>query len=458
MKETTEKQITKYTSRAELLEDLINWNESNGLPTKEEKYVTAFKEIHARLLRSNGEKFPIAGFIQKHKLSQVEVFLLLRLSVLDMQRSLAPGFYQVATLLDKGQTFGTRQELITILLDHKSALFTEGIFVFISGRIDVKKNLLMIPAAAQKAKSKKRTLNPKRVLAELNKYVIGQEEAKKQVVAGVFEHLAKCAASKNGQLFSKSNIFISGPTGSGKSYICERLAKILNIPYVHADANQYTQTGYVGMDVGDMLRPLTKQAKEGKLPVSIVFIDEIDKLRIGSEKWGSSSGNVQAELLRLIESTYYRLETKMALGKSISRWDISQVLFVVGGAFENLQVRHADKTVGFTQLPALQNRTLTADDFIGYGMMPELIGRFSYFVQLKGLEKNDLRQILLNPHNGPLQQYKELLHTSASVSPEVVETLVANAYERHLGARGLHQQVGQLFQAQFLENKVQIEI
>ena len=91
-------------------------------------------------------------------------------------------------------------------------------------------------------------------------------------------------------------------------------------------------------------------------------------------------------------------------------------------------------------------------------MLPELIGRFSYFVQLKGLEKEDLRKILFNPHNGPLQQYKDLLHTSNKVSDETLETLLDNACERHLGARGLHQQVGQLFQTQFLEKAVQIEI
>lgn len=457
MQETTKKQVKKYTSRAQLVEDIIRWNDLAGPATKEAEYVQTLKDIHARLLRSNGEKFPLAAFVQKHPLSQAELFLLLRISVLDLQRTMMRSFFQVPYLLEKGQVFGLRQELVSILLDRKSVLFTEGIFTFSDGQIVLKRNFLSAPAV-KKRRPKKRTLNPKQILAELNKYVIGQDEAKKQVVAGVFEHLMKCANAKKGQTFNKSNIFISGPTGSGKSYMCECLAKILKIPFLHIDATKYTQTGYHGQNVGDILKPLYDFIKEkNKLPVSIVFIDEIDKLREGNERWGVSSTNVQAELLRLIEASRYNLERRGPLATTVE-CDISQVLFVVGGAFEHLQVRHADKTVGFAHTPVVQERTLTADDYIGYGMMPELIGRFSYFVQLKGLEKDDLRQILLNPHNGPLQQYKDLLHTSTRVSPEVVETLINSAYERHLGARGLHQQVGQLFQDAFLENKVQIEI
>lgn len=456
MQETTKKQITKYTSRAQLVEDIIRWNDLAGPATKEAQFVQTLKEIHARLLRSNADKFPLASFVQKHQLSPAELFLLLRLSVLDLQRVMVSSFFQVPYLLDKGQVFGQRAELVSILLDRKSVLFTEGIFTYCGGKIELRKNFLAAPAVKKRA-LKKRTLNPQRVLSELDKYVIGQDEAKKQVVAGVFEHLIKCANAKDGQAFNKSNIFISGPTGCGKSYMCECLAKILKIPFLHVDATKYTQTGYHGQNVGDILKPLYDFIKEkNKLPVSIVFIDEIDKLREGGERWGVSSTNVQAELLRLIEASHYNLEKRSSL--TTVDCDISQVLFIVGGAFENLQVKHADKTVGFAYTPVVQERTLTADDYIGYGMMPELIGRFSYFVQLKGLEKDDLRQILLNPHNGPLQQYKNLLHTSTRVSSEVVETLVNSAYERHLGARGLHQQVGKLFQDAFLENKVQIEM
>ena len=334
--EKTTKKLTKYTSRAQLVEEILAWNDWSGSPTREAQYVQTFKDIYARLLLSNADKFPLASFVQKHQLSPVELFLLLRLSVLDLQRVMVSSFFQVPYLLDKGQIFGQRAELVSILLDRKSVLFTEGIFTYCGGKIEIKRNFLAAPAVKKRA-LKKRTLNPQRVLSELNKYVVGQDEAKKQVVAGVFEHLTKCARAKEGQRFNKNNIFISGPTGTGKSYMCECLAKILNLPSVHADASQYTQTGYVGMDVGDILRPLANEAKNGKLPISIVFIDEIDKIRQGSEqKGGAASTNVQAELLRLIESTFYRLESRLPIGKSVCKIDISQVLFIVGGAFENL--------------------------------------------------------------------------------------------------------------------------
>ncbi len=455
--ENKTKKVTKYTSRAELIEDIVHWNDTPVTACKEAEYVQNLKDIHTRLLRSDASKLPLADFVQKNNLSDVELFLLLRISILHLQRVLNASFFQISTLLTKGQIFGTRQEVLSILLDHKSVLFTEGIFIGLGDRIDLKVNFLTAPAS-RKRKVKKRTLNPKRVLAEINKYVIGQDDAKKKLVAGVFEHLTKCANAKNGQIFNKSNIFISGPTGTGKTYMCQCLAKILKIPFIHADASQYTQTGYVGMDVSDILRPLIPHSSAGKMPIAIVFIDEIDKIRRGSEGYGgAASTNVQVELLRLIESRRYRLQEK-SLIRNVMNFDISQVLFVVGGAFESLQVNHTDKSVGFTHAPIVKKETLTADDFIAYGMLPELIGRFSYFVQLKGLEKEDLRKILFNPHNGPLQQYKDLLHTSNKVSDETLETLLDNACERHLGARGLHQQVGQLFQTQFLEKAVQIEI
>jgi len=460
MENTTKKQVKvkKYTSRAQLVEDIIQWNDLAGPATKEAQYVQTLKDIHERLLNSDAEKFPLAEFVQNHKLSQAELFLLLRISVLDLQRIMALSFFQVPNLLSKGQVFGTRQELVSILLDRKSILFDTGILTFMGNKLELRKNFLEDPMPIKKHKTKKRTLNPKHILAELNKYVIGQDEAKKKLVAGVFEHLTKCANAKDGQVFNKSNIFISGPTGTGKTYMCQCLARILKIPFVHADASQYTQTGYVGMDVSDILRPLIPYASAGKMPIAIVFIDEIDKIRQGSEgRNGIASTNVQVELLRLIESRRYRLQEK-SMFRNVMNFDISQVLFVVGGAFESLQVKHADKSVGFTHAPIVKKETLTADDFIAYGMLPELIGRFSYFVQLKGLEKEDLRKILFNPHNGPLQQYKDLLHTSNKVSAETLETLLNNACERHLGARGLHQQVGQLFQEKFLEQPIQIEI
>ena len=455
MKKTnTSKTIKKYSSRAELIDQLTLWHAKCGVAIRQAECVELFKEIGSRLKKSNAKKLPLAEWVQQYKLNDTELFLLLFLSVSDLLRVITPSTCKITALLQTAQTFASSKEVLETLFDGKSILFSKGILAISGGMVDVRRNPLLLGLSTQTLHKTQRTFAPQRVLAALNKYVIGQEEAKKKLVAGVFEHLAKCSHSREVS-FTKNNIFISGPTGCGKTYLCQCLARILNLPFVHADASQYTQTGYVGMSVSNILKPLQALAKEkNKLPLSIVFIDEIDKLREGAERWGCSSSNVQAELLRLIESRFFTAED--AFSHKTTEWDISQVLFVVGGAFERLQVKHADKAVGFTHAPAVRQEFLSADDYIQYGMLPEFIGRFSYFVQLTPLGKEDLRKILLNPHEGPIHQYETLLHTAVRIQPEMVEEMVNQAYERRLGARGLHQQVGKLFQKHFLEQSVKI--
>ncbi len=444
--------IKKYTSRTELIEQLTRWHAKCGVAIRQAECVELFKEICARLKKTNGKKVPMAALVQEYNLNDTELFLLLFLATSQLLRLVTPSTCKATALLQTAQTFASSKEVLETLFDGKSVLFSKKILVLSGGLVDIKKNPLLAPPL-QTDRPTRRTFNARRVLAELNKYVIGQEEAKKQLVAGIFEHLAKCAQSPNIP-FTKNNIFISGPTGCGKTYLCQSLARILKIPFVHADASQYTQTGYTGMSVGNILQPLQALAKGRKLPLSIVFIDEIDKLREGSERWGVSSGNVQAELLRMIESRLFITEDP--LSHKTDEWDLSKVLFAVGGAFEKLQVKHADKSVGFTPAGTVRKEALSADDYIDYGMLPEFMGRFSYFVQLRPLAKEDLRQILLNPYNGPISQYEKLLHTSAAIGQELVEQIVNQAYERRLGARGLHQQVGMLFQEQFLQQTVKV--
>ena len=446
--------IKAYASRAELIEHLTNWHAKCGVAIRQAECVEMFKEIGARLKKTNGKKVPMAGLVQQYNLNDTELFLLLFLAISQVLRVITPSTCKVTALLSSAQTFASSKEVLETLFDGKSVLFSKKILVFSGGLLDIRKNPLLDYPSIKSTRTPCRTFSAKRVLTELNKYVIGQGHAKKQLVAGVFEHLAKCA-QKSDVPFTKNNIFISGPTGCGKTYLCQSLARILKIPFVHADASQYTQAGYTGMSVGNMLQPLQLLANDKKLPLSIVFIDEIDKLREGSERWGISSGNVQAELLRMVESQYFTTEDPIT--HKNTDWDISRVLFVAGGAFENLQVKHADKSVGFMQAAAIGQEPLSADDYIGYGMLPEFIGRFSYFVQLNPLEKEDLRRILLNPYNGPISQYKKLLHLpTAVIESEIVEEMVNRAYERRLGARGLQQQVGQLFQEQFLQQTVKV--
>ena len=450
---TKSKTIKGYASRTELIEQLTRWHAKCGVAIRQAECVELFKEICARLQKSNAQKIPMAGLVKQYKLNNTEMFLLLFLGTSQLLRVITPSTCKATALLQTAQTFASSKEALETIFDGKSILFNKRILSFSAGIVDIKRNPLLAPPASVSSRKTRRTFAPQRVLAELNKYVIGQEDAKKQLVAGVFEHLAKCSQAKDVP-YAKNNIFISGPTGCGKTYLCQCLARILKIPFVHADASQYTQTGYSGMNIGNILQPLQALAKNKKLPLSIVFIDEIDKLREGSERWGVSSCNVQAELLRMIESQHFISEDPFS--HKTDEWDISQVLFVAGGAFENLHAKHGDKAVGFTQGTVFCQKTLSADDYIGYGMLPEFIGRFAYFVQLHPLGKEDLRRILLNPHNGPISQYKKLLHTPAAIRPETVEEMVNQAYERRLGARGLQQQVGRLFQEEFLRQPVKI--
>lgn len=446
--------VKKYTSRMELIEQLTAWHAKCGVAIRQAECVELFKEICARLKKTNGRKVPMAALVQKYNLNNTEMFLLLFLATSQLLRIITPSTCKVTALLQTAQIFASSKEVLETLFDGKGVLFRKNILVFSGGILDIKKNPLLAPPPVKRAcAAGRRTFSAPRVLAELNKYVIGQDKAKKQLVAGVFEHLIKCAQNTDVP-FYKNNIFISGPTGCGKTYLCQSLARILKLPFVHADASQYTQTGYVGMSVGSMLQPLQQLATGNKLPLSIVFIDEIDKLREGGERWGISSSNVQAELLRMIESQFFTTED--GFSHRHSEWDLSRVLFVVGGAFESLQVKHADKSVGFAPADTVRKEALSAEDYIGYGMLPEFIGRFSYFVQLSPLGKEELRRILLNPYNGPISQYKKLLHRAAAIQPEWVEQLVNQAYERRLGARGLQQQVEELFQEQFLKQTVRV--
>ena len=444
----------KYASRTELIEQLTCWHAKCGVAIRQAECVELFKEICARLKKSNAKKLPLAAWVQQYRLNNTELFLLLFLATSQLLRVITPSTCKVTALMQEAQTFAPSKEVIATLFDGKGILFARGILTLSGGMVDLKKNPLLADSSLQNTRQSRRIFTPRRVLAELNKYVIGQEEAKKQLVAGVFEHLTKCSQAPDIP-FAKNNIFISGPTGTGKTYLCQCLARILKIPFVHADASQYTQTGYVGMSVGAILNQLVALARrKNELQLSFVFSDEIDKLRAGGERWGISTANVQAELLRMVEGRHFTVED--AFTHKTMEWDISRVLFVVGGAFESLQVKHADSSIGFTRAPCVRKEALSVEDYIGYGMLPELMGRFSYFVQLSPLEKEDLRQILLNPYNGPIRQYEKLLHTSAHIQPEWVEEVINQAYKRRMGARGLQQQVGKWFQKYFLEQPVKI--
>ena len=444
---------------------MLEWHaiedQSSYNPAKAEEYTARYNNIAERLAKTSPKKTVLSAVIKENKLSAAEKFIIVRLAVLSFIKENLKRPYMPESYVKYCGTIASKQDILSVFLDRQNKLLEKGIVTMRDGTFLLKRPLLVNFENTEvrdiKPKGQSITLDPAAILKELDKYVIGQEEAKKQIVAAVFEHILKCEAVKKGSstVFNKNNVFISGPTGCGKTSILQSLAHILKIPFVHTDATQYTQAGYSGADIGNIFLPLLPpMARKGKLPLSIVFIDEIDKLHNGSEKWGSSSTNVQSELLRILEGKTFMGEIK---GEGSLNIDISQVLFIVGGAFEDLHKNRKNVQIGFDRKRSTY-KTLTAEDYISYGMLPELIGRFGYFVQLQDLKKDDLRKILLNPHNGTLQQYAELLNNSEPIDEAVIEEIIDSTYKKQLGARGLNQKVGQLFQKVFLEKSVEVEL
>ena len=466
-KDTEIKAVTVkgYKNLPELICDLVEWHavedQASYNSAKVGEYTARYNNIVGRLAKTSPRKLLLSAIIKENKLSSADIFILLRLAALSFCRDGLKRSYMPETYIKLCGGIVSKQDILSVFVDRKSKLFENGIVFMKEGGILLKRSVLINSEVSEKqvtsSKGESLTLDPAAILKELDKYVIGQEDAKKQIVAAVFEHILKCEAVKKGSstVFNKNNVFISGPTGCGKTFILQSLARILKIPFVHTDATQYTQAGYSGADIGNIFLPLLPpMARKGKLPLSIVFIDEIDKLHNGSEKWGSSSTNVQSELLRILEGKTFMGEIK---GEGSLNIDISQVLFIVGCAFEDLHKSRKSVQIGFDRKRSTY-KTLTAEDYISYGMLPELIGRFGYFVQLQDLKKDDLRKILLNPHNGTLQQYAELLNDSNPIDEAVIEEIIDSTYKKQLGARGLNQKVGQLFQKTFLEKSVKVEL